>query len=62
VDKVDDAGKTVSVKTADGSVVVFHAAEDGVVGTGDAVKEGGRVTVHYTEDGARKVAHAFSAV
>lgn len=59
VDKVDDVAKTVAVKTKDGSVVVFHSAEDGVLATGRGVKEGARVTVYYTEEAGRKIAHGF---
>jgi hypothetical protein len=60
VDAVDAAAKTVAVKTKDGSVVVFNSAEDGVISAGGAMKQGARATIHYTEEGAKKIAHAFS--
>jgi ABC-type enterochelin transport system substrate-binding protein len=62
VDAVDAGAKTVAVKTKDGTVVVFNSAEDGVVSAGGAMKQGALVTIHYTEDGARKIAHAFSTI
>lgn len=58
-DKVDAAAKTVAVKTKDGSVVVFNEAADGVMHTGGALKQGAHVTVHYTDDAGKKVAHAI---
>jgi hypothetical protein len=54
VDAVDAAAKTVAVKTADGAVVVFNSAEDGVISAGGALKQGARVTIHYTEDAAQR--------
>lgn len=62
VDKVDAGARTVSVKTKDGGVVVFNSAEDGVIRAGDAMKQGTHVTIHYTEDGAKKIAQAFSTI
>jgi hypothetical protein len=62
VDKVDGAAKTVAVKTKDGSVVVFNSAADGVISAGGAMKQGAHVTIHYTEDGTKKIAHAFSTI
>ncbi len=70
ITKVDKAGHTVAVKTADGSEEVYHLSKDTVVDTGKgvaagseaagkAVKEGGNVTVHYTEDAGKKVAHVI---
>jgi hypothetical protein len=65
---VDKAGRTIAVKTADGAVETFHLSEETVMDTGKgvaegseavgkAVKDGGSVTVHYTAEGGRKVAH-----
>jgi hypothetical protein len=65
---VDKAGRTIAVKTADGAVETFHVSEhcaveagkgaaEGADVVGQTVKEGGSVTVHYTVEGSRKVAH-----
>jgi hypothetical protein len=65
---VDKAGRTIAVKTADGAVETFHLSEqcvldmgkgvaEGSDAVGKAVKDGGSVTVHYTAEGGRKVAH-----
>jgi hypothetical protein len=65
---VDKAGHTIAVKTADGAEETYHLSKECVIDTGkgvaegsDAVgrtvKEGGSVTVHYTAEGTKKVAH-----
>jgi hypothetical protein len=65
---VDKAGHTIAVKTADGAVETYHLSEhcavdagkgvaEGADTVGKTVKEGGSVTVHYTVEGSRKVAH-----
>jgi hypothetical protein len=67
---VDDAGKgskTVAVKTADGTKETFVVADHATVSTGKDVasysergaKKGEHVTVYYTEDAGKKVAHVF---
>lgn len=68
VEAVDHGTKTVAVKMADGSVQTFHYAEHCTVDagkgvakmsadSGKAVVKGSEVTVHYTEEGGKKVAH-----
>jgi preprotein translocase subunit YajC len=65
VTKVGDGGKTITVKTADGTEHTFdvaaHATADAGTETGKSVatacKVGDHVTVHYTEDAGKKVAH-----
>ena len=70
VTKVDKVAKTVTIRTAKGSVQVFNYAKDGVLqigaglkatGTeiGDAVKEGARVVVHHTTEAGQHIAHAI---
>jgi hypothetical protein len=67
---VDDAAKTVTVKTADGAEWTMHTSEHCTVDTGKGVAKfgtesgkgiakGSEVTVHYTEEGGKKVAHFF---
>ena len=71
VSKIDKAGKTIAVKTADGTEEVFkytertavrdsheagHAAKMGVMDTYFAGKEGSHVVVRYTGKGAEKTA------
>ena len=66
--KVDDATKTVVVKAADGTEEAFDVAGHAVIDSGKAVgnfsaktaKAGEQVTVHYTVDAGKKVAHAFT--
>jgi|SRR5580704_1777405 hypothetical protein len=63
VTKVGEGGKTISVKTADGTVHVFdvtgHDTKVAAVDTGKAADKTGKVTVYYTEEGGKKVAHFF---
>lgn len=65
---VGNGAKTVIVKTGDGAEETFDLSEHAVVdtgeGIGDAAKftadktaDGTKVTLHYTEEGGRKVAH-----
>ena len=67
VDDVSKDSKTVAVKTADGTKESFVVADHAVVNTG---KDVGRysaqgantsehVTVYYTEEAGKKIAHVF---
>ena len=67
---VEDVGKdskTVAVKTADGTKESFVVADHAVVNTGKDVarysahgaKKGEHVTVYYTEEAGKKIAHVF---
>ena len=63
VSKVGEGGKTIVVKTADGTEHTFVAAGKG---TADVAKEIGKgseksakVTVYYTEKAGKKIAHFF---
>src|SRR5216683_18925 len=59
--------KTVAVKTADGTKQAFEVSEHATVDTGKAVgrysavgaKKGEHVTVYYTEEAGKKIAHVF---
>ena len=59
--------RDVVVKAGDGTEDTFHLAERGVVdsgegiarGTSSAAKEGEHVTVYFTEEAGRKVAHVI---
>ena len=63
VTKVGEGGKTITVKAADGTEHTFDVvgkdtkAAAGAIGKG--AEKGGKVTVHYTEEGGKKVAHFF---
>ncbi len=67
---VEDVGKgtkTVAVKTADGTKQAFEVSEHATVDTGKSVgrysalgaKKGEHVTVYYTEEAGKKIAHVF---
>lgn len=62
--------KTVVVKTGDGAEETFDLSKYAVIDTGKGIRDassfttketvdGTKVTVHYTEEGSRKVAHFF---
>ena len=67
ITKVDAAGKTITVKAADGTEHTFHVVGHTVIhgseATGDAAKgslhglaEGGNVVVHYSKKGTEETA------
>jgi hypothetical protein len=59
--------KTVAVKTADGTEETFRVADHATIDTAKGVghytvvgaKKGEHVTVYYTEEAGKKIAHAF---
>ena len=59
VKSVDHAAKTVTVKTAEGGEEVYHLSDQAVHETAKGLKTGGKVTVYYTEESGKKVAHYF---
>jgi hypothetical protein len=63
VTKVGKDGKTVTVKAADGTEHTFevagHDTADAAKDIGKGADKTGKVTVYYTEDGTKKVAHFF---
>jgi hypothetical protein len=67
VEDVGKGSKTVAVKTADGAKETFEVAGHATVSTGKDVgrysalgaKKGEHVTVYYTEEAGKKIAHVF---
>ena len=63
VSEIDRSAKSIAVKTADGSVQTFkmadHATEDAGKEVGKATEKSAKVTVYYTEQAGRKIAHFF---
>jgi hypothetical protein len=63
VEKIDRGAKTIAVKTADGAEATYkvtdHAVVDAGKDTGKAVTKASKVTVYYTEEGGKKIAHFF---
>ena len=67
VEHVGKGSKTVAVKTADGTKETFAVADHATVDTGKDIarysergtQKGEHVTVYYTEEGGKKVAHLF---
>ena len=63
VTKIDEAAKTVSIKTAKGAEEVYHYTDVATVDSAKAVAKGAdksaKVTVYYTEEGGKKIAHLF---
>jgi hypothetical protein len=61
ITKVDKAARTVTVKTKDGAEETYDLSKDAVIDSGKGIaketKEGEKVTVHYTEEGGKKIAH-----
>lgn len=67
VEEVGSGTKTVAVKTAAGTKETFEVADRATVDTGKDVgrysakgaKKGEHVTVYYTEEAGKKIAHVF---
>jgi hypothetical protein len=57
VKSVDHGAKTVAVKTADGGEETYHLSARAVKEAGTGLEKAGKVTVYYTEDAGKKVAH-----
>jgi hypothetical protein len=66
VSKIGAGGKTVVIKLADGTEQTFettgHAAAEIASATAAGTEKVTKVTVHYTEEGGKKVAHFFKKV
>jgi hypothetical protein len=65
VTDIDRGGKTLVVDTGDGAKKTFeltdHASADAGKGVVKGTAKGSKVTVYYTEDAGKKVAHFFEA-
>ncbi len=63
VKTIDRGAKTLTVKTAGGAEETYHIADHAVRDTAKGIGEGtektAKVTVYYTEEGGKKVAHFF---
>ena len=56
---VDRGAKTVTVKTGEGAEETYHFSARAAKDTGKGLEKAGKVTVYYTEDAGKKVAHYF---
>jgi len=63
VTHLGSGGKTIAVKTADGTEETFHFASRAATDAGKDIAKGtdksAKVTVYYTEEAGKKVAHFF---
>jgi hypothetical protein len=63
IEGIDRGGKKLVVASSDGVKSTYrltdHAAKDGGRDIGEGTEKGTKVTVYYTEDAGRKVAHFF---
>lgn len=63
VSDIDRGAKTISVKTADGTVQTFkladHATEDAGKDIAKGSEKTAKVTVYYTEEGGKRIVHWF---
>ena len=59
IKSVDHAAKTVTVKTAEGGEETYHLTVRAGKEAGKGLDKAGKVTVYYTEDAGKKVAHYF---
>jgi arginine repressor len=59
VKSIDHGAKTVTVKTAEGAEETYHLTGNAVIETGKGLDKAGKVTIYYTEEGGKKIAHFF---
>jgi hypothetical protein len=59
IKSVDHGAKTVTVKTAQGGEETYHMADRAARESGKGLEKAGKVTVYYTEDAGKKIAHFF---
>jgi hypothetical protein len=65
VTAIDRGAKTMAIKTANGTEETFkltdHAAVAGGKDIGKGTAKAAKVTVYYTEDAGKKIAHFFAS-
>lgn len=65
VTHVDRGAKTLAIKTADGAGETYHLADHAAKDAGKDIAAGAeksaRVTIYYTQEAGRKVAHFFKS-
>ena len=59
VSEIDRGGKKLVVKSADGTEQAFKIADHAAEETGKGAEKSAKVTVYYTEDAGKKIAHFF---
>ena len=59
VSDIDRGGKKLVVKSADGTEQAFQLAEHAAAETGKGAEKSAKVTVYYTENAGKKIAHFF---
>jgi hypothetical protein len=59
VSDIDRGAKKLVVKSADGTEQAFRLAEHAAAETGKGAEKSARVTVYYTENAGKKIAHFF---
>lgn len=59
VESVSDGGRTVAIKTKDGSIKVYEVSKDATIWTGKKVVKGSKVVAGVAKDGTKKVVHFF---
>jgi hypothetical protein len=59
VKSVDRAAKTVTVKTAEGAEETYHLTASASRETAKGLDKAGKVTIYYTEESGKKIAHFF---
>jgi hypothetical protein len=70
VTDVDKGARTITIKAKDGTEHTYHVAKDATIDTEHgitkgselAVKKGENVTVHYTDEAGKKIAHFFKSI
>lgn len=59
IKSVDQGAESVTVKTAEGGEETFHMADRAARESGKGLEKAGKVTVYYSEEAGKKIAHFF---
>jgi hypothetical protein len=59
IKSVDQGAKTVTVKTAEGGEETYHMADRAARESAKGLEKAGKVTVYYTGEAGKKIAHFF---
>ena len=61
IKSVDQGAKTVTVKTAEGGEETYRMADRAARESGKGLEKAGKVTMYYSEEAGKKIAHFFKS-
>ena len=61
IKSIDEGAKTITVKTAEGGEETYRMADRAARESGKGLEKAGKVTVYYSEEAGKKIAHFFKS-